>query len=373
MPLPSITPLPTPPSRSDSANFASRGDAFLGALPTFQSQMNALAAAVDELYFPQVFRNHLINGDFSIWDEGTTQTTSGYGSDQMWINVHAGSTKTASREEFSVYFGDSAALGFPRFFSRTIVSSVAGASNFVTKTQRIEGLRALAGRTVTLSFWAKADAAKPIAIELLQNYGLGTGGSPDRVMIGARKVFLTTAWTRYEFTISVPTIVGNTLASNGGEYTELVFWFDAGSNYLGRSSELGQQSGTFDLANVQLEIGSAATSFELRPPAVERSLVDRFYESGTVRVACPATAYVGQTTRFRATKPRVGVGRITSLTGTPSQISYWTGSQQQSLAPSGGSVMNIALDEFHTDAIVSPNGSSVNSWAGFNWVVDARL
>jgi hypothetical protein len=42
-----ITALPTPPSRNDPANFAARGDAFLGALPTFQSEANALAVEVD--------------------------------------------------------------------------------------------------------------------------------------------------------------------------------------------------------------------------------------------------------------------------------------------------------------------------------------
>ena len=38
-----ITALPTPPSRSDPANFAARGDAFLGALPTFATEANAVA------------------------------------------------------------------------------------------------------------------------------------------------------------------------------------------------------------------------------------------------------------------------------------------------------------------------------------------
>lgn len=42
-----ITALPTPPSRSDPANFAVRADAFLGALPTFQSEANALAVDVN--------------------------------------------------------------------------------------------------------------------------------------------------------------------------------------------------------------------------------------------------------------------------------------------------------------------------------------
>ena len=38
-----ITALPTPPSRTDAANFNTRAEAFLGALPTFVTQANALA------------------------------------------------------------------------------------------------------------------------------------------------------------------------------------------------------------------------------------------------------------------------------------------------------------------------------------------
>lgn len=38
-----ITDLPTPPSRTDAANFNVRAESFLGALPTFASQANALA------------------------------------------------------------------------------------------------------------------------------------------------------------------------------------------------------------------------------------------------------------------------------------------------------------------------------------------
>lgn len=42
-----MTPLPTPPSRDDPANFSARGDAFLGALPAFQTELDAVAAAAD--------------------------------------------------------------------------------------------------------------------------------------------------------------------------------------------------------------------------------------------------------------------------------------------------------------------------------------
>lgn len=42
-----ITALPEPPARSDPANFAARGDAFLGALPVFVAEANALVSEVN--------------------------------------------------------------------------------------------------------------------------------------------------------------------------------------------------------------------------------------------------------------------------------------------------------------------------------------
>jgi hypothetical protein len=50
MPAPTISPLPTPPSRStDPANFAIEADAFIAALPEFQTDANAQAAYLDGL------------------------------------------------------------------------------------------------------------------------------------------------------------------------------------------------------------------------------------------------------------------------------------------------------------------------------------
>lgn len=45
-----ITALPAPPSRLDPANFATQADAFLGALPTFQTEANALQTDVNSKY-----------------------------------------------------------------------------------------------------------------------------------------------------------------------------------------------------------------------------------------------------------------------------------------------------------------------------------
>ena len=47
MAYPPISALPSPPSRQDPANFADEADAFLGALPTFQSEVNASGTYID--------------------------------------------------------------------------------------------------------------------------------------------------------------------------------------------------------------------------------------------------------------------------------------------------------------------------------------
>lgn len=47
MTAPTVTALPTPPSRQEPDTFSDRSDAFLGALPTFQSELNTLGSYVE--------------------------------------------------------------------------------------------------------------------------------------------------------------------------------------------------------------------------------------------------------------------------------------------------------------------------------------
>ena len=224
------------------------------------------------------FKNYIINGNFDIWQRGTSQTTSGYGSDDRWNNSNIGSTKTHS---LIVCTDTERALFNASYFSRTAVASVVGANNFVVKHQHIENVTNLAGKTVTLSFWAKADSAKNIAIEFGQMFG--TGGTPSSYTSGVESqlITLSSTWQKFTKTIVIPNIVGKTLGANGVPTTTtyVSFWFDAGSSFSTRSSSLGQQSGTFDIAQVQLEEGSVATPFENRPIGLELSLCQRYYYS----------------------------------------------------------------------------------------------
>lgn len=239
----------------------------------------ALAVAGSNIATQPTFRNRVINGDFLVWQRGTSQTASGYGSDDRWANANNGSTKTHSLQFFTL--GQTAVPGEPAAFSRTVVSSVAGASNFVVKHHRMEGVRTFAGQTITISFWAKADASRSIAIDFAQNFG--TGGSPSAavVAIGAQQFNLTTAWQYFTATISVPSISGKTIGTGNNDFFELTIWFDAGSSYNARTVSLGQQSGTFDIARVQVEAGPVATPFEYRPFGLEVALCQRYYQTAT--------------------------------------------------------------------------------------------
>lgn len=236
------------------------------------------------------FRNKLINGNFDFWQRDTSQTVSGYGSCDRWNNGNTGSTKTTSRQAFTV--GQTDVPGGPTYYCRTAVTSVAGASNLVTQGQQIEGVQTLAGKTYTLTFWAKADAAKNIAVEAVQDFG--TGGSPSAAVtgIGSQLVALTTAWQKKSVLITMPSVSGKTLGTNGNDKTAINFWFDAGSSFNARSANLGQQSGTFEIARVSLVEGDAraeADPFSPRHWQQELALCQRYFEKSYSLDVVPGT------------------------------------------------------------------------------------
>jgi hypothetical protein len=230
------------------------------------------------------FRNRIINGDFDFWQRGTSFTGNEYGADR-WIHNRVGTTHAATREPFAL--GQTDVPGEPTYFCRSAVASVAGATNFSALVQFIEDVRTFAGQQVTVSFWAKADSTKNIAIELQQNFG--TGGSPSTTVeaIGTTKVSIGTSWQKVTVTATLPSISGKTLGTTVNNSLVLAIFFDAGSDFNARTDSLGQQSGTFDIAQVQIEPGPVATPFEQRPIGTELALCQRYYYQ-------PGSAYTVQ-------------------------------------------------------------------------------
>lgn len=221
------------------------------------------------------FKNLIINGSFDVWKRGTSgfaATGYSYTADR-WKVLAPGSSVAVSRQSFAT--GQSTVLGNPRYFIRCAVSSVAGANNCVVLAQFIEALNTLSATTITVSFWARADSARKIGVSIDQNPG--TGGSASEQVSGVGQgVQLASDWQKFILTFQVPSVAGLILGSNGNDSTSINFWMDAGGTYAARSGGIGQQSGTFDIAQVQLEIGSYATSFDARPLPVELGLCQRY-------------------------------------------------------------------------------------------------
>jgi hypothetical protein len=329
------------------------------------------------------FRNAIINGNFDVWQRGTSFSASAFAADR-WLNGYVGSSAVMSRQAFTL--GQTDVPGEPRFFSRAVVTSVAGASNYSIMLQRIEGVRTFAGQTVTISFWAKADAARSIAVELAQWFG--TGGSPSAMVtgIGATKFTIGTAWQQISLTVNVPSIAGKTLGTAGDDYLALNIWFDGGSSFNARNGTLGQQSGTFDIARVQVEPGGFRTPFELRPLGTELALCQRYYEKSYDLDTTPGTAtdtglvggqcvYYFSTTGYAVPAPAVTY-RVTKR-GTP-QLTFWnrSGTAGQYSQYYNGVWANqatapVVLSNSTNGLLVYPNAyvSSMN----FHFAADAEL
>jgi hypothetical protein len=220
-------------------------------------------------------KNLIMNGNFSRWDYGTSQTLGGYGSNNRFRNDNVNSTKLHTQEVFAL--GQTEVDNNPEYYSRTVVTSVAGADSFVSIEHHIESVQKCAGKTVTLTINAKADAAKNVAVEFVQFFGTG-GGSATVTSIGSQLVAITTAWNLYTITVDIPSVAGKTIGNDNNDFLSLRIWMDAGADSNARAASIGQQSGTFDFANIQLESGSEATPFEYQTQGEILADCQRYFE-----------------------------------------------------------------------------------------------
>lgn len=207
-------------------------------------------------------KNFITDGNFELWREATSQTSSGYGSDDLAINSHVGSTKLHSRQDFAL--GQIVVPGNPKYYSRTVVTSVEGVNNYVRKSWPIEDVTILSGGPITIQFYAREASNKPIAISIDQVFG--TGGSPSESITGiaAQKLTLSSAFTKKVIHVVLPDLSGKTLGTNNDSYLQFNIWFDAGSNFNVDTDSLGQQSGIFDISRLQIEKGEIDTEFQLK-------------------------------------------------------------------------------------------------------------
>jgi len=270
-----------------------------------------LAKITSAFTFGFVNPNFVINGNFDFWQSNTTFNVAAdktYTADQ-WFTGMAGSTSVVSRQATAGTESFNA-----RFFKRSTVTSSVNVANFNRDTTPLEDVRKLSGKQVTISFWAKADSSRNMSLEFVQNFG--TGGSPSAEVntIGVQKYALTTSWQQFTKTVTMPSISGKVLGTNENHYTGINFWQDAGANYDSRTDTLGQQSGTFDIAQIKLEYGSVATNFSLSGNGLEGELLNcqRFFSKSFDTETIPAnggsiTTFVGNPEPFLLMRPGTSI------------------------------------------------------------------
>ena len=224
-------------------------------------------------------KNKVINGDF-YWNQRafTSVTTSQtYTFDRFVTNV-SGGTVTYTPQTFTL--GSAPVAGYEAVnFWRCAVTGQSTSTDLALFMHRIESARTFANQTVTFTFWAKALSGTPkISAEITQLFG--TGGTPSaQVNTYFGQATLSTSWTRYSFTGTVPSVSGLTFGTNGDDYLSPRIWMSAGSSFNSRTGSLGIQSGTFDTWGWQLEAGSVATPFTTASNTTqgELALCQRYY------------------------------------------------------------------------------------------------
>jgi hypothetical protein len=315
------------------------------------------------------FRNAIINGKFDIWQRGTSfnnPSSNAYLADRFVAAFDGtGATRTISQQAFTA--GAAPVAGYEsQYFLRYNVSVAGTGNTFNFLSQRIEDVRTFANQTITISAWIKADSARSVTVQLLQNFGSG-GSSEVRTSIGTASV--TTSWTRFTFSTTVASITGKTIGTSS--FLGLEFFNPSNTTF------------TVDFWGVQVEAGSVATPFEQRPIGTELALCQRYYEKsysidvapGTVTTTGASWAYVqgpagitngGILCVYKVTKRAVVSPTFYSpSTGTSGKI--------QSSANGVDYNANLTNEGLGSAGVYWTQGSANSVNASVHWVVSAEL
>lgn len=245
------------------------------------------------------YKNKIINGNFDIWQRGTSYSGIGsgvatnafyYQADKWLCQAFPGSTGSGTTNisitQQSFTLGQTTVPNEPKYFLRSnasVIGTLGGTASVIRIAQRIESVRTFAGQTVTVSFYAKADTSRTYALVLEQYFG--TGGSPSTQVAAGQTTFsITSSFQYFSFTFNIPSISGKTLGTSGDDYFGVNFILYKGDNNLLNDTlgAIGTWSITpyLDLSQVQIETGSVATPFDFRPIGTEQMLCQRYFQFG---------------------------------------------------------------------------------------------
>jgi len=252
-------------------------------------------------------KNKIINGDMRISQRGTSFAIAANLTYTLDRFVAAYSTAlptawTVSQETFTP--GAAPVAGYEAAsFLRSALTTIGTATN-VGIRQLIEDVRTFAGQTVTLSFYAKADANCTISVASTQSFGAGGSGAVDA--LAATSQAITTSWVRYSFTYAVPSISGKTIGTN---------------SFLNVRINHPNSNSTIDIWGLQMEAGSVATAFQTATGTLqgELSAAQRYYVRFT---SSGSYTIYGTGTGNSTTNADVSIPLPTSMRIIPASVEY---------------------------------------------------
>jgi hypothetical protein len=246
------------------------------------------------------FKNRIINGAMNVSQRYATASTSlttslAYYIDRFtMIKGTTGATATVAQST-------TAPTGFANSMLITIGTGASpGAADLNYVAQLIEGNNVFdlafgtaSASSVTFSFWVRSSLTGTFSGCL--NNGVTTAGGRSYPF----NYTISSANTWEQKTITIAGDTSGTWVTNTSAGMQVVWDLGSGSGYAGTanvwatsffpkatsSSNLIATSGaTFYITGVQLEKGSAATSFDYRPYGTELFLCQRYYEKASIAV-----------------------------------------------------------------------------------------
>jgi hypothetical protein len=217
-------------------------------------------------------KNKLINGDFSVWQRGTSFTGSSmpkvFFADRWYVYFTGASGTPAfsvTRQAFTPGELNSSGQN-PRHYARFACTNVGGGLSSSDIWQPIENVETLAGQVVTLSFWARSSSA--VSINTRYSQVFGSGGSAEN-FVQLQDVAIGTTWQRYSVSFTPTSMLGKTIGDSANAFY-VGFKFPASTFQI-------------DMWGVQVEAGPSATVFQTATGtySTELSACQRYYWRNT--------------------------------------------------------------------------------------------
>lgn len=307
----------------------------------------------------------IINGNFDVWQSGTSFNSNTYTADQ-WQTNYDGSIGTFTVNQIAFVTGQNAVPNNPTYYMEWN-QTVAGSGSTVRQIrQPIENVATYSGQTFTISASLKADTTRVVGISAQQYFG-STGSSS--VATPVQNITLTNTWQQYQVTFTIPSILGKTIS---GTSIALYLIFSLPINTIM----------VIDLAQVTDNIGTVALPFVNKSISQEIMDCQRYLEKSTSLNTLVGTSGQGLSLGlgngandamafviFKTTKRVVPVITLYSYAGTVNKITLFNGTVDV------GTTMSVSQSTDRDFTRLSDPGSGLGAgnryW--FGWIADARI